>query len=105
MPRPRVPLGLGALDHENLEFSGCPEDQRNGCLRVTVKWLGLAPMLWLAGETFNESTQPSIWDFHSNAPGVRIPYMFVKLCLESDGESVLEDPVGQIEEIADAPNR
>ncbi len=105
MPRPWVPLGLGALDQENLEFSGCPEDQRDGCRRVTVTWLGFAPVLRLAGETFNESTQPSIWDFHSNAPGVRIPYMFVKLCLESDGESVLQDPVGQIQEIADAPNR
>ena len=104
MPGPRVPLRLGALDEENLEFGGCPEDQRNGCLRVTVKWLGLAPMLWLAGETFNESTQPSIWDFHSNAPGVRLPNMFVKLRLESDWEAGLQNPFGKIEEIAGVPN-
>ncbi len=104
MPRPGVPLGLGALDQENLEFSGCPEDQCNGCLRVTVTRLGLAPVLWLAGETVSESTQPSVWDFHSNAPGVRLPNMFVKLRLESDRESILENPAGQIEEIAGVPN-
>ena len=104
MPRPRVPLGLGARDQENLEFGGCPEDQRDGCLRVTVARLGLTPVPWLAGETVSEFTQPSVWDFHSNAPGVRLPNMFVKLRLESDRESVLENPAGQIEEIAGVPN-
>ena len=104
MPRPRVPLGLGALDQENLEFGGCPEDQRDGCFRVTVTRLGLTPVLWLAGETVSESTQPSVWDFHSNAPGVGLPNMFVKLRLESDRESVLENPAGQIEEITGVPN-
>ena len=104
MPRPRVPLGLGALDHENLEFSGCPEDHSDGCFRMTVTRLGLALVLWLAGETVSESTQPSVWNFHSNAPGVRPPNVFVELRLESDRESVLENPAGQIEEIAGVPN-
>ena len=104
MPRPWIPLRLGTLDQENLEFSGCPEDQRNGRLRVTVTGLGLALVLRLAGETVHESTQPSVWNFHSNAPGVRLPNMFVKLRLKSDRESVLENPVGQIEEIAGVPD-
>ena len=104
MSRPRVPLRLGPLDEENLEFSRCPEDQRDGCLGVTVTRFGLAPVLKLAGETVSESTQPSVWDFHSNAPGVRPPNMFVKLRLESDRESVLENPAGQMVEIAGVPN-
>ena len=85
-------------------MSGCPEDQGNGRLRVTVQRLGLAPLLWLAGETVNKSTKPSVWDLHSNALGVRVPDMFVKLRLESDRETVLENPVGQIEEVAGVPN-
>ena len=104
MPRPRVPFRLGTLDKENFEFGGCPEDQRNSGLRVPVPGLGLAPVLRLAGETVHESTQASVWDFHSNAPGVRPPNMFVELRLETHGESVLENPIGQIEEIAGVPN-
>ena len=104
MPRPRVPLRLGTLDEENFEFGGCPEDQRNSGLRVPVTGLGLAPVLRLTGETVRESTQPRVWDFHSNAPGVRLPNVFVKLRLEAHGESVFENPVGQIGEIAGVPN-
>ena len=104
MPRPRIPLRLGPFDQENLEFSGCPENQPNGRLRVAVQRLELALLLRLARETVNKSTKPSVWDFHSNAPGIRLPNMFVELCLESDRESVLENPVGQIEEIAGVPN-
>ena len=85
-------------------MSGCPEDQRNGRLRVTVQRLGLALLLWLAGETINKSTKPRVRDLHSNAPGVRVPDVFVKLRLESDREAVLENPVGQIEKIAGVPN-
>ena len=65
-------------------------------------WLAL--LLWLAGETVNKSTKPSVWDLHSNALGVRVPDVFVKLRLESDRQAVLENPVGQIEEIAGVPN-
>ncbi len=102
MPRPWVPLRLGALDQENLKISGCPEDQRNGCLRVPVK--GLAPMLRLAGKTVHESTEPGVWDFHSNTPGVRFPNMFVKLRLESDRKAIFENPAGQLEKITGVPN-
>ena len=33
---PGIPLRLGALDQKNFELGRCPQDQRNGCLRVTV---------------------------------------------------------------------
>jgi hypothetical protein len=56
MPRPGVPLELGALDQENLEFRRRPEDYRNSGLRVSLTWLGLAPELGLAGETVNQFT-------------------------------------------------
>jgi len=104
VPRPWIPLRLGAFDQENLEFSGGPEDQCDGGLRATVKGLELASVLRLGGETVHESTQPSVWDLHSNAPGVRLPDMFVKLRLESNREAVLENPDGQIEEIAGVPD-
>ena len=104
MPRPGIPLRLGPFDQENLEFSRCPENHPNGRLRVTVRRLRFALLLRLARETVNESTKPNVWDFHSNAPGVRLPNMFVELRLETHGESVLQNPVGQIEEIAGAPN-
>ncbi len=61
MPRPGVPLRLGALDQENLEFCGCPEDYRYSGLGVSLTWLGLTPELGLAGETVNEFTQTSVW--------------------------------------------
>ncbi len=104
VPRPWIPLRLGPFDQENLEFSGCPENQPNSRLRVTVQRLGLALLLRLARETVNESTKPNVWDFHSNAPGVRLPNVFVELRLEAHGESVLENPVGQIDEITGVPN-
>jgi len=103
--RPGVPLRLGAFDQEKFEFGRCPKDQRNGCLRVTVTCFGLLPVLGTAGEAVHEFTQPSVWNFHSNAPGVRLPDMFVKLRLDSDGKPVFEDPVGQIKEIACVPDR
>ena len=97
MPRPRIPLRLGALDQEYFELSRGPEDQRHGCFRVTLTWFGLPPVLRTAGEEIFEFTQPSVRDFHSNAPGVGLPNMLVELRLESDRKSVLENPVGQIE--------
>ena len=104
MPRPRVPLRLGALDEENFELVGCPKDQGNSRFSVPLKGLGFPPVFLLAGETVNEATEPSVWDFHSNASGVRLPNMFVKLCLESNRKSVLENPAGEVEEIARIPN-
>ncbi len=104
MPRPRVPFRLGTLDEEKFEFGGCPEDQRNSGLRVPVTGLGLGPVLRLAGETVHEATQPSVWDFHSNASGVRLPNMFVELRLESHRKPILENPVGQFEQSAGIPN-
>ena len=104
MPRPRVPLRLGALDQQDLELSGGPEDQCHGGLRVTVTRFGTAPVLRLTGEPALEATQANVWNFHSDAPGVRLPNMFVKLCLKSDRKPVFENPAGQIEEIAGVPN-
>ena len=104
MPRPWVALRLGTLDQKNLKFSRCTKDQCNSRLRMTGPRLGLLPVLWVAREPINEFAQPSVWDFHSNAPGVRPPNVFVELRLESDRESVLENPAGQIEEIAGVPN-
>ncbi len=104
MPRPGVPLGLGALDQENLEFRRRPEDYRYSGLRVSLTWLGLAPELGLAGETVNEFTQASVRNFHSNAPGVRFPNVFVKLRLKSDRKPVFQNPAGKIAEIAGVPN-
>ena len=104
MSGPGVPLGLGALDEENLEFCGCPEDYGYSGLGVSLTWLGLAPELGLVGEPVNESTQASVWNFHSNAPSVRFPNMFLKLRLKSDRKPVFENPAGQIEEIAGVPN-
>ena len=77
MARPRIPLRLGALDEEDVELGGSPKDEGDSRLGVSRRGLGLVSVLSLAGETVNESTQPSVRDFHSNAPGVRLPNVFV----------------------------
>ncbi len=77
MPRPRIPLRLGTLDEEDVERGGSPKDECDSRLGVSGEGLWLMRVPLLAGEAVNESTQPSVWDFHSNAPGVRLPNMLV----------------------------
>ena len=104
MSGPGVPLGLRALDEENLEFCGRPEDYRYSGLGVSLTWLGLAPELGLVGEPVNESTQANVWNLHLDAPGVRLPDMFVKLRLKSDRKPIFQNPAGKIDEIARVPD-
>ena len=109
MPRPRIPLGFGPFDQQDLEVGGGPKDECDGGFRVTVNRLGVTPVLRPAGEPVLDSTQTSVWrasvwDLHSDTPGVGLPDMFVKLGLKSDRKTVFENPAGQIEEIAGVPN-